>query len=393
MTGFVWREGNRHDMKKIVIIGANEFQNPLILKAKEMGFETHVFAWQDGSVGERTADVFYPISIVEEDKILEKCREIHPDAIVTIATDLGGAVVNNLNARMGLPGNDPECSLIATNKYEMRQALQKAGIPVPGFVQVDTESNSKCLDGLKFPMIVKPTDRSGSRGVTQVDCIEEWMTAVKLACQQSFEHKAITEEYLTGQEYSCECISYQGKHTYLTLTQKYTTGFPHYIETAHVQPAQLPEGAEEKVKNIVFSALDALKIKNGASHTELKIAPDGSIGIIEVGARMGGDCIGSHLVPLSTGYDFVRMVIDVACGKKPDLCRGPHYGASAIRFVYGPEDLQCLEHIRTTHPEQLKYVSDIALGTPDQVTDSSSRFGFFIVACDTAEEAKRVLQL
>ena len=165
-----------------------------------------MLAWQDGAVGGRTAGVFYPISIVEEDKILEKCREIHPDAIVTIATDLGGAVVN-----------DPECSLIATNKYEMRRALQKAGIPVPGFVQVDTQSSSKTLDGLKFPMIVKPTDRSGSRGVTQVDCIEDWMKAVRLACEQSFERKAITEEYLMGQEYSCECISYQGKHTNLTF--------------------------------------------------------------------------------------------------------------------------------------------------------------------------------
>ena len=71
-------------MKKIVIIGANDFQNQLILKAKEMGFETHVFAWQDGSIGERTADHFYPVSIVEIDKILEKCREIKPDAVATI---------------------------------------------------------------------------------------------------------------------------------------------------------------------------------------------------------------------------------------------------------------------------------------------------------------------
>ena len=62
-------------MKKIVIIGANDFQNQLILKAKEMGFETHVFAWQDGSIGERTADHFYPVSIVEIDEILEMQRD------------------------------------------------------------------------------------------------------------------------------------------------------------------------------------------------------------------------------------------------------------------------------------------------------------------------------
>ena len=80
-------------MKKIVIIGANSFQNPLILKAKEMGYETHVFAWKDGSIGERTADYFYPISIVEKEAILEECRRIQPDAVATIASDLANITV------------------------------------------------------------------------------------------------------------------------------------------------------------------------------------------------------------------------------------------------------------------------------------------------------------
>ena len=107
-------------MKKIVIIGANDFQNQLILKAKEMGFETHVFAWQDGSIGERTADYFYPISIVETDAILEKCREIQPDAVATIASDLANITVSKVAAGLGLPGNTPECIEISTNKYAMR---------------------------------------------------------------------------------------------------------------------------------------------------------------------------------------------------------------------------------------------------------------------------------
>ena len=71
-------------MRKIVIIGANDFQNPLILKAKELGYETHVFAWRDGSIGEKSADYFYPISIVEKDKILEECKKIKPNAVVSI---------------------------------------------------------------------------------------------------------------------------------------------------------------------------------------------------------------------------------------------------------------------------------------------------------------------
>ena len=79
---------------RLVIIGANDFQNQLILKAKSLGFETHVFAWRCGDIGEKTADYFYPISIVEKEKILEKCREIHPLVIVSIASDLANITVN-----------------------------------------------------------------------------------------------------------------------------------------------------------------------------------------------------------------------------------------------------------------------------------------------------------
>ena len=96
-------------MKKIVIIGANSFQNPLILKAKEMGYETHVFAWKDGSIGERTADYFYPISIVEKEAILEECRRIQPDAVATIASDLANITVQYLAEQLGLPHNSDNC--------------------------------------------------------------------------------------------------------------------------------------------------------------------------------------------------------------------------------------------------------------------------------------------
>ena len=153
-------------MKKIVIIGANSFQNPLILKAKEMGYETHVFAWKDGSIGERTADYFYPISIVEKEAILEECRRIQPDAVATIASDLANITVQYLAEQLGLPHNSDNCIYISTNKFAMREAFSKHGVPTPGFVSVcEGDDYAKAVESMQFPMIVKPTDRSGSRGI------------------------------------------------------------------------------------------------------------------------------------------------------------------------------------------------------------------------------------
>ncbi|MDQ9758371.1 ATP-grasp domain-containing protein, partial [Acinetobacter baumannii] len=86
------------------------------------------------------------------------------------------------------------------------------------------------------------------------------------------------------------------------------------IEVGHLQPSPLPQEIEEKVKENVFRALDALKVEFGAGHSELRIDSKGNIRIIEIGSRMGGDCIGSDLVPLSCGQDFTAMVIDTAAG-------------------------------------------------------------------------------
>ena len=217
-------------MKKIVIIGANEFQNPLILKAKEMGYETHVFAWKEGAIGEKTSDYFYPISIIEKEKILKKCREIKPDAITTIASDLAGITVNFVAKELGLPCNSERNILISTNKYEMRKALKAAGVSTPQFYMINKHSNTAFMKDMKLPVIVKPTDRSGSRGITKLDDWDSFEQAVKIAIDNSFEGCALIEEYLDGDEYSCECISQNGKHHLLAVTKKFTTGSPHFIE-------------------------------------------------------------------------------------------------------------------------------------------------------------------
>ena len=152
-------------MKKLVIIGANDFQNQLILKAKALGYETHVFAWEDGAVGKDTADYFYPISIIEKEKILDKCRKIMPDGVCSIASDLASITVNYVAEKLGLPCNQTKFTNIQTNKYAMRQALMDAGLPCPKFVLADENFDLAKLSGFKFPIIVKPTDRSGSRNI------------------------------------------------------------------------------------------------------------------------------------------------------------------------------------------------------------------------------------
>ena len=376
-------------MKKLAIIGASYLQNPLIEKAKSMGLETHVFAWECGDVGEKTADYFYPISIVETEEILKKCKSIGIDGICTIASDLAAITVNYVANHLGLPCNSPSCAEKSTNKHKMRKAFEAGGDPSPKSILVHSMADLENIS-LRYPVIVKPTDRSGSRGITKLETPEGLQQAIDAAKDHSFENAALVEEFATGQEYSVECISYRGRHQLLGITLKYTTGAPHFIETGHLQPAPISEQMAQKVQEVVFHALDSLEITNGASHSELKIAADGTIQLIEIGGRMGGDFIGSDLVPLSTGVDFVRAVIDVALGNAPDLTPSDAVGAAAVRFVFSDKDIHVLQDIIAREPEVLvrKELSEIK---DQDVTDSSNRFGAYILADPTPAKLQKWL--
>lgn len=364
--------------EKIVIIGANDFQNQLILKAKSLGYETYVFAWECGDIGEKTADYFYPISIVEKEKILEKCKEIKPIGICSIASDLATITVNYVAENLGLPCNPDSITLQCTNKYEMRKKMKEGNVKTPLFLKVSNDKSTWKIDDLKFPVIVKPTDRSGSRGITKVENIEDLEKAIHYATKDSFEEKAIIEEYIDGNEYSCECISYQGKHHFLAFTKKYTTGSPNFIETGHCEPSDIRKEYQEMIKDNIFKALNALGIQNGASHTEFKIDDNGNFGIIEIGARMGGDCIGSDLVQISTGYDFIKMVINVAVGKEPDFTKTTVPTKACIKFIFTKEDINELNKLKKDHPEQIYRISEMELENLGKTVDSSSRIGYYI---------------
>lgn len=366
-------------MIKLVIIGANDFQNQLILKAKARGIQTHVFAWECGDVGEETADYFYPVSIIEKEKILEICREIKPDGVISIASDLASITVNYIAEKLGLTGNGMESVGLSTNKYNMRKAFKKNNDPIPEHCRSD-ELTEEVLEKFNFPLIVKPVDRSGSRGITKINSKAELRQAVDTAKELSFDKQAMIEEYVEGSEYSVEYISYEGRHYFLALTEKYTTGAPHFIEKGHMQPAEVSEITLNNVRNVVEHALDSLKIRYGASHSEIKIDENGVIKIIEIGGRMGGDCIGSDLVRLSTGYDYVNMVIDVALGIKPSFNKVCEPGRASVHFIFEQEDIDMLEEIRKNSPDMIYRTSNIEpFKKGHKVIDSSTRYGYYII--------------
>ncbi len=315
-------------MQKLAIIGAGYLQVPLVEKARAMGLETHCFAWAKGAVCETIADYFYPISITEKEEILEVCTRVGIDGILTIASDLAVTTVNYVAEKLHLTANPNQYTNIVTNKFAMRDCFDLNNISSPFYFVVNQDD--EFFEDLRFPLIVKPTDRSGSLGVERVENCESLQKAIARAREISFAKEVIMEQFIEGQEVSVETISWQGKHYILAITDKVTTD-NFFVEVAHHQPTTLDAETVNVIKDLTLRALTALHIENGASHTEIKITPLGELFVIEVGARMGGDFIGSHLVELSTGYDFLRGVIEVALGNftppmlKQQSCAGVYF--------------------------------------------------------------------
>lgn len=363
--------------RNLAIIGASYLQLPLIRRAKALGYRTHVFAWAAGDVGEAEADVFYPISIVEKEEILAKCREIGICGICSIASDLAVVTVNYVANALGLPGNSPESTRMSTNKHLMRQAFARGGDPSVRSFRVDAGTDLKGLE-ISFPAIVKPTDRSGSRGIHLITDPRELGPAVADAIAQSLEKKALVEEFAEGKEYSVEYLSFRGEHHFLAVTEKRTTGAPRFIETGHLEPAPLDGETEGRIRAAVEHALDSLEIRNGASHSEIKIDDRGCIRLIEIGARMGGDCIGSHLVRYAAGYDYLKMVIQVACGEAPDLTRAEDRFPAESVFIFTEEDLRELRRLQAEEPERILEVTDLHPERIGHTTDSSNRAGCYL---------------
>lgn len=366
-------------MKTLAIIGASYLQLPLVRKAKEMGLRTICFAWADGAVCASECDVFYPVSIVDKEKILEICQIEHIDGITSIASDVAVPTIAYVAERMMLVGNSTSSAAKSTNKYLMRKALHAAGVPCPKFAVVgDISELDSCIADMAFPLVVKPTDRSGSMGVTRIDDRKTLVEAVSVAIDASFCRKAIVEECIADmREVSVEGISWNGRYNMLQITDKLTTGAPHYVELAHHQPAILTEDERSRISDIVERGVAALEINCGATHAELMIAADGQIYVTEIGARMGGDFIGSDLVRLSTGYDFLKGVILCALGCFEEVAKGKDSQFSGVWFY--TIATKWVRNVIENHAGD-KRIVDAKLLNDDTIplTRSADRSGYFI---------------
>lgn len=295
-------------MDTIAIIGASVGQRKLFVKAKELGLRIIAFAWEQGASSKDLADKFYPISIMETEEIVSVCNKENVIGVVSNCSDVTAEAVSKITTKMGLRGIPYDSFLKMKNKYAMREMTSD----IEELSQIWSFRYCGELPS-SYPCIVKPCTGASKKGVSFVYNESDFETAIRYA-KEATDGDIVVEEFIEGQEISVESISSEGKHTVIQITDKESTGDPHFVEIGHHQPSLLSNEIKNKIRRVVSRILDKVDFRTGASHTEMKITPGGKVYLIEVNPRGGGDEISNTLVEMSTGFDYVKAMVEVAAG-------------------------------------------------------------------------------
>ncbi|MBY0030316.1 ATP-grasp domain-containing protein [Priestia aryabhattai] len=374
----------------------------IILLRKEISFD-EIF----------DVDIPIEIDLNDEEAVLEKCLQLTNQLeVISVFTmneyriPLASKISEMLQLKYQLPY---EASLRCRNKKMARQKLNEAGVGEVQYRLVTSDSNLEFqLQGMEFPLIVKPSNDSGSKNVYLCKNESEITTAIKHIVKskknivgQTIDSDILIEEFLDGPEFSIESVTVNGQTTIIGITKKLVTPYPLSIEVGHDFPANLNTNEENEIKRLVEQSLAALDVDFAVTHTEVKLTEKGPR-IVEVNARPGGDEI-PHLVKAVTGVDLKALAFLVTLGKGIDSIdlSSSTVSSASIRFllanqegkVYFDEQFQS-----ASIKEQKWYVNN---GESVQRTESNfNRLGYFIVygdeqspSCSKADSVEKELSI
>lgn len=321
--------------KKLLMLGGGFLQHFVIKKARDLGYYVYCLDANPKAEGFHSANESAVINIVDEEACLAFARDKNIDGVLTAATDYSVLTMSRIATELGLPGINYDSARLIKNKALVRKALFDARADDTGYSHIidSTECARRIKGDIAYPVMVKPCDGSGSRGAARVDSADEFVEACEVAIGCSISRKAVAEPFVNGREYGVESFVNNGKIHILAVMQKDMTLPPYYAELGHAIPSGLGEELEQKVKKCVHQALVAMGVNHGSVNIDLLINDRGDVHIIDVGARMGGNLIGSHIIPLGTGIDYMGNMIKAAVGDPVDFTPVTHGVPVATRLL------------------------------------------------------------
>lgn len=306
-------------MKKILLLGGANTQIPSILTAKKMGYYTITCDYLPDNPGHKFADEYHNVSTTDKEAVLALARELQIDGILAYATDVAAATAAYVSEAMGFPTSPYKSVDILTNKDKFRAFLEENGFCTPrarGYSFV--EEAKKDLENFKFPVMVKPVDSAGSKGVARMDDASQLEELVENALQYSRCKRFIIEEYVEKYRYQIagDGFSVDGKLVFRCFANEHFSNkaASPYVPIGESFPYDMPKEVHEKVHAEIQRLLTLLDMKTQAYNFDIRIDKDYNVYLMEVGPRNGGNMI-AQVIEKATGIPFVEYMLKAAMGE------------------------------------------------------------------------------
>lgn len=393
--------------KKIMILGAGKNQIPLIKHAQKNGFFTIVISKGGDYPGFKISDKKIEIDVREKEKILEIAKQENITGILTDQTDISVPTVAYVAEMLGLPGIGYNCAMRFTNKYLMRQCSGKIGFHLLKYYQASSFDEVKSIiDRVRFPLVIKPVDSQGSRGVSRVNHYDKLKNKFNDAKNKSANGFVILEEYFQGKEIVVEAFTVDFRVSNLIIGDSYDFIIPDiFIPKKRIFPTSLNRNLKREVLKLNGHLISSLKLKFGITHSEYLVNEDtGQICLVEIAARGGGVFISSDLVKLGCGIDVNDLLIKFATGEKIELNQqNIKEGASGYICFGLPEGTICSiknrAKVKSLPGVHKAFLDDVQVGKRIvKMKDKTMRFGPILISGinrkavnETIENVKKTL--
>ncbi len=308
-------------MKKVLLLGGSHFQVPSVRTAKKLGYYTITCDYLPDNPGHKFADEYHNVSTTDKEAVLALAEKLQIDGIVCYASDPAAPTAAYVAEKLGLPSSPYESVEILSNKDKFRAFLTENGFCVPkakGYAYSETDLMLEEFDMFHFPVMVKPVDSSGSKGVKKVERKEDLKPAVEAAMVYSRCKRFIVEEFVCrkGYQIAGDGFSVDGKLVFRCFANEHFdgSGINPYVPIGESWPYNMPQRIHDKLHKEVQRALTLLNMGTQAYNFDARIDENENVYLMEIGPRNGGNLI-PQVTQYATGVDMVEYTIKAAMGE------------------------------------------------------------------------------
>jgi biotin carboxylase len=317
-------------LKKLLLLGGSRYLLPVIREAKALGLHTITCDYLPENIAHRYSDEYHNVSITDLEATLALARELKVDGVMSFACDPGVVTAAYVAEKMGLPNVGPlESVRILQDKGRFRAFLRDHGFRVPWVRSFETpEEALAAAESLQYPLMVKPTDSAGSKGVSRVDRPEDLPAALQGALEYSRNGRLLLEGYLPQQGFSSDtdCFSVDGELKFVSFNNQYFDRKAEnpYTPTGYTWPSTMPGEKQAELRAELQRLLRLLNMGTALYNIETRCSTDGEAYIMEVSPRGGGNRL-SEMLGLCSGQNLIRNAVKAAVGLPAEELRDPDY--------------------------------------------------------------------